>query len=98
LSRPPTRPSWSKDSRASAKQCAPPLAEAPPPVHACFCFLNPVKQAGGSGLPVLRTLKIDDSPLFYPRRLAKRLNAPGALSAESRREVADLLASAFPPA
>ena len=68
------------------------------PVHACFCFLNPASQAGGSGLPVLRTLKIDDFPLFYPRRLSKRLNTPGALSAESRREVAELLSSAFPRA
>jgi Nuclease-related domain len=74
------------------------LAEGPPPVHACFCFLNPAKQAGGSGLPTLRTLQIDDFPLFYPRRLAKRLNAPGTLSDESRREIANLLASSFPPA
>lgn len=76
------------------------LAETVPamPVHACFCFLNPADQAGGSGLPVLRTLQIGDFPLFYPRRLSKRLNAPGALSVESRREVAELLASAFPRA
>jgi Nuclease-related domain len=76
------------------------LAEALPamPVHACFCFLNPANQAGGSGLPLLRTFQIDDFPLFYPRRLSKRLNTPGALGAESRREVAELLASAFPRA
>jgi hypothetical protein len=73
------------------------LAETIPatPVHACFCFLNPDKQAGGSGLPLLRTLQIDDFPLYYPRRLSKRLNAPGALSAESRRKVAELLAAKF---
>lgn len=68
------------------------------PVHACFCFVNPDKQAGGSGLPLLRTLRIDDFLLLYPRKLAKRLNAPGALSAESRREVAELLTTAFPRA
>ena len=76
------------------------LAEAIPemPAHACFCFLNPAGQAGGSGLPLLRTLSINGFPLFYPRRLSKHLNAPGALTAESRREVAELLVAAFPEA
>jgi hypothetical protein len=68
------------------------------PVHACFCFLNPPRQAGGSGLPLLRTLKISGFPLFYPRKLSKRLSAPGALTPLSRREVAAVLAAAFPPA
>jgi hypothetical protein len=76
------------------------LAETVPamPVHACFCFLNPDNQAGGSGLPLLRTLRIDDFPLLYPRKLSKRLNAPGGLSPESRQEVSELLARAFPRA
>lgn len=76
------------------------LAEPVPamPVPACFCFLNPDNQAGGSGLPLLRTLHIEDFPLFYPRKLSKRLNAPGELGAESRQEVAELLARAFPQA
>jgi Nuclease-related domain len=76
------------------------LAETVPamPVHACFCFLNPANQAGGSGLPVLRTLQIDDFPLYVPRRLSKRLNTPGALNTESRRQTVELLASAFPRA
>jgi hypothetical protein len=65
------------------------------PVHACFCFLNPAGQVGGSGLPLLRTPSIDGFPLLYPRKLTKRLNAPGALTGESRREVAELLAHAF---
>lgn len=49
------------------------LAEALPemPVHACFCFLNPEVQAGGSGLPLFRTLSIDGFQLFYPRKLSK---------------------------
>jgi nuclease-like protein len=68
------------------------------PVHACFCFLNPAGQAGGSGLPLLRTLSIDGFPLFYPRRLSKRLNAPGTLAPHSRQEVAKRLVAAFPPA
>ena len=76
------------------------LAEAIPemPVHACFCFLNPEGQADGSGLPLFKTLSIDDFPLFYPRKLSKRLNSAGALTEESRREVAELLAHIFPRA
>jgi hypothetical protein len=68
------------------------------PVHGCFCFLNPAGQSGGSGIPLLRTLRIDGYELLYPRRLSKRLNAPGALSPESRWEVAALLAAALPAA
>lgn len=68
------------------------------PVHACFCFLNPSGQAGGTGLPLFRTLSIEGFPLFYPRKLSKRLNAPGALSEISRREVAQLLVTEFPEA
>jgi hypothetical protein len=76
------------------------LAKAIPemPVHACFCFLNPAGQSGGSGLPLFRTQSIGDFPLFYPRKLSKRLNSPGALTEESRREVAELLALALPSA
>jgi Nuclease-related domain len=76
------------------------LAEATPemPVHACLCFLNPDGQAGGSGLPWFRTLSINGFQLFYPRKLSKRLNAPGALTEESCREVAELLARTFPRA
>ena len=74
------------------------LAEAIPemPVHACFCFLNPAGQS--SSLPLIRTLNINGFPLFRPRKLSKRLNAPGALSEVSRREVAELLVAAFPEA
>jgi hypothetical protein len=76
------------------------LAEMIPemPVHACFCFLNPDGRAGGSGLPLLRTLSIDGIPLFYPRRLSKRLHSPGALTSVSLQEVAQLLAGIFPSA
>ncbi|HZK15171.1 MAG TPA: hypothetical protein VFC52_01100, partial [Solirubrobacterales bacterium] len=76
------------------------LAETVPamPVHACFCFLNPENQSGGSGLPLLRILRIEDFPLFYPRKLSKHLNRPGELATQSRQEVAELLAGAFPQA
>lgn len=66
------------------------------PVHACFCFLNPPGQSGGSGLPLLRTLAIGGLPLYSPRKLSKRLNAPGALSEASRWQIAELLAGEFP--
>lgn len=74
------------------------LVEAIPemPVHACFCFLNPA--GNSSSLPLIRTLKIGDFPLLKPQKLSKRLNAPGALSEVSRREVAELLVAAFPEA
>lgn len=68
------------------------------PVHGCFCFLNPAGQAGGSGLPLVRTLSINGFPLLYPRKLSKRLNAVGALSDASRLEVAALLVAALPEA
>lgn len=68
------------------------------PLQACFCFLNPAHQAGGSGLPLLRTLTIEDFPLLYPRKLSKRLNTPGELIEEARQEIARALADAFPSA
>lgn len=75
------------------------LAETIPemPVHACFCFLNPAGRSD-SGLPLMRTLRIGDFPLFPPRKLSKRLKAPGALTADSLREVTELLAVALPQA
>ncbi len=74
-----------------------PLAPAVP-VHACFCFVNPRGQSGGTDLPLLRTLRIKDYPLLYPRRLAKLLRQEGELGAEQRRLVAEALAERFPPA
>jgi hypothetical protein len=68
------------------------------PVRACFCFLNPSDQPGGRDLPLLRTLSIDGFPLLCPRKLSKCLNTPGDLNPQSRQEVAELLADAFPSA
>lgn len=68
------------------------------PVAACFCFINPAGQAGGSGVPLLRTLSINGHPLFHPRKLAKRLNEPGELGPERIRMVAEALARHFPAA
>jgi hypothetical protein len=68
------------------------------PVQACFCFINPEGQSGGTKLPLLRTLSVSGYPLLYPRKLAKRLKQPGELSAEQMRLVAEALAHAFQPA
>lgn len=68
------------------------------PVHACFCFINPQGQSGGTDLPLLRTLRIKDYPLLYPRKLAKLLRQEGDLGAEQMRVIAEALADRFPPA
>jgi hypothetical protein len=67
------------------------------PVHGCFCFLNPSGQAGGSGLPLHRTLSVDGFPL-YPRRLSKRLNRDGPIDAGQIAVLAEALVELFPAA
>ncbi len=62
------------------------------PLHACFCFID------GNGIPLLRTLRIRGYPLFYPRKLAKRLKQPGELDSEQMWLVAEALAREFPAA
>jgi hypothetical protein len=76
------------------------LADVAPkvPVHGCLCFLAPEGFMADSGLPVLRTLKINGFPLYYPRRLAKRLNRAGSLTTEQARVVHTELANRFPVA
>ena len=68
------------------------------PVHTCFCFINPSGQSGGSGIPLIRTLSIEDCRLYYPRRLAKRLNQPGELDGDQIQLLSHSLARLFPPA
>jgi len=68
------------------------------PIAACFCFLNPAGQASGSGLPLLRTLSIRGHSLFYPRKLAKRLNEAGELDTARVQAIALALAAHFPSA
>jgi hypothetical protein len=46
----------------------------------------------------VRTLKIEEFELLYPRRLAKRLNKPGPLGAEEAEVVAEALVELFPAA
>lgn len=66
------------------------------PIYACFCFINPAGQAGGGGVPLLRTLRINGFELLVPRKLSKRLNAKGSLGTDEMHEIATLLADAFP--
>ena len=67
-------------------------------VRGCFCFVAPAGFMGDSGLPVLRTLKIKGFPLYYPRRLAKRLNRRGTLTPDQARVIQAHLAASVPPA
>jgi hypothetical protein len=68
------------------------------PVHGCLCFVNPEGLLSESGLPLLRTLKINGWSLFHPRSLARRLNGSGPLTAERARALQAELAVRFPPA
>lgn len=61
------------------------------PVRGAFCLLE-------AELPLLRTLSFRGYPLLSRRKMAKRLNATGALPDERVRELATLLADRFPPA
>lgn len=74
------------------------IVEQDVPVAGCFCFINPDGQAGGSDLPLLRTLTIDGFPLYYPRRLSKRLNQPGVIGLEQIAVLAEALVELFPRA
>jgi hypothetical protein len=68
------------------------------PVHGCLCFIAPAGLLGDSGLPLLRTLKVRGHHLYYPRRLARRLNRAGPLDAPQLQALAERLASRFPQA
>jgi hypothetical protein len=68
------------------------------PVRGCFCFVNPDGQAGGSGIPLLRTLTVEGFPLYYPRRLSKRLNRDGPMGPEQMGVLTEALVELFPAA
>jgi hypothetical protein len=67
-------------------------------VRGCLCFVPPEGFMADSGLPVLRTLKIKDYPLYYPRRLARRLNRRGGLTPDQARRTHAYLAECLRPA
>jgi hypothetical protein len=68
------------------------------PVHGCLCFVAPEGLLADVGLPLLRTLKINGCRLYYPRKLARRLNRPGPLGAEQAVAIRAELARCLPPA
>ena len=68
------------------------------PVSGCLCFLAPEGLLADSGLPVVRTLKIYSYPLYYPRRLAKRLNQTGPLTSDQAEMIYQDLAQKLAPA
>jgi hypothetical protein len=68
------------------------------PVHGCLCFVAPEGLLADVGLPILQTPRIRGFPLFYPRRLAKHLNARGAVAPERAAEIAAGLAGRLAPA
>ncbi|HXF31794.1 MAG TPA: nuclease-related domain-containing protein [Solirubrobacterales bacterium] len=68
------------------------------PVGGCFRFINPDGQAGGSGIPLFRTLSIGGLPLFYPRKLSKHLHRPGPLNEERIEVLTEVLIELFPSA
>ncbi|HUH79841.1 MAG TPA: nuclease-related domain-containing protein [Solirubrobacteraceae bacterium] len=68
------------------------------PVHGCLCFVAPEGRSAGVGLPILRTPRIDGYPLYYAKRLAKRLNRPGPIGSEEARALQGELAQRLPPA
>jgi hypothetical protein len=68
------------------------------PLHGCLCFVAPAGMLADSGLPLLRTPTIRGHHLYYPRRLARRLNRTGPLDAGQLQALADRLVSRLPPA
>ena len=82
----------------AAVQAALADAELDVTVRGCLCFVTPEGPLADSGLPVWRTLEIRGYPLYYPRRLARRLNASGPLTADQLERAHGHLAERFPPA
>lgn len=68
------------------------------PVQGCLCFVAAEGFLADTGLPVLRTLRIDGYPLYSARRLAQQLNRPGPLSADRARTLQARLAELLPQA
>ena len=70
----------------------------PVPVHGCLCFVAPEGFLADVGLPVLRTLKINGYPLYYTKRLAKRLTQDGPITADQAQKLRAELDRRLPPA
>lgn len=68
------------------------------PVHGCLCFVAPEGYLADVHLPIIWTLKINGYPLYYPRRLAKRLNQPGPLTPDQALSLVAELSERLPQA
>ncbi len=68
------------------------------PVHGCLCFVAPEGFVADVGLPVLRTLKFNGYALYYAKRLAKRLNQEGPITADQAHRLQAELARRLPAA
>ncbi|HEV7584214.1 MAG TPA: nuclease-related domain-containing protein [Solirubrobacteraceae bacterium] len=68
------------------------------PVHGCLCFVAPEGLLADVGLPLLRTLEIDGCQIYYPRKLARRLNRAGSLSVERALAIRAELSRSLPAA
>jgi hypothetical protein len=68
------------------------------PVHGCLCFVAPEGLLADVGLPVLRILKINGYPLYHSKRLAKRLNQQGPITADQAQRLQAELERRLPPA
>lgn len=63
----------------------------PPQVHGVLCFVD-------SEMPLIRQLAVREVAVLGPRRLAKRLKAPGPLEPATIEALVRTLAAALPPA
>jgi hypothetical protein len=68
------------------------------PVYGCLCFVAPEGLLADVGLPLLRTLEINGCQVYYPRKLARRLNRAGPVRAERALAIRAELARCLPAA
>lgn len=74
------------------------LAQDGVPVSGCLCFLAPEGLMADVGLPLFGTRELNGYPLYYQKRLAKRLNATGPLTPARAEQLHERLARLLPPA
>ena len=68
------------------------------PIHGCLCFVAPEGRFSELGLPIIRTPRINGYPLYYARRLSRRLNRSGPIGEEQAAVLQAELAERLPPA
>lgn len=68
------------------------------PVRGCLCFVAPAGFLADSGLPALWALTVHGYPLYYPKRLAKRLQQPRAITPGPAEAIGSRLQQSLPSA